>query len=211
GATHRRPQHARIPCPQLECLRAGALPPGRRPRGRALRTRRRRAQERRRGPRGHRPRHRRRRRHRPRASRRRARVGAARAVARSRLHGTHPRRCRLPRRRRGQLNETPLAMTPLAPTLAPAPTGDAAASTLGDVLRSERTKFRTVASSWWTLLTVLVGTVAIGLITCWAVVAHWDQMSLAEKATLDPTFKSLIGLFIGQVAVGILGVLAITS
>ena len=102
-------------------------------------------------------------------------------------------------------------MTTLAPTVAPALTGDVAASKLGDVLRSERTKFRTLASSWWTLLTVLVGTIAVGLITCWAVVAHWDQMSLAEKATLDPTFKSLIGLFIGQVAVGILGVLAITS
>ena len=102
-------------------------------------------------------------------------------------------------------------MTTLTPTMAPTPTGGVATSKLGDVLRCERTKFRTVASSWWTLLTVLVGTVAIGLITCWAVVAHWDQMSLAEKATLDPTFKSLIGLFIGQVAVGILGALAITS
>src|SRR5262249_61234725 len=55
------------------------------------------------------------------------------------------------------------------------------------------------------------GSIGVVLISCWAVVAHWDQMGLAEKATLDPTFKSLIGLFIGQVAVGILGVLAITS
>jgi hypothetical protein len=80
-----------------------------------------------------------------------------------------------------------------------------------DVLRSEWIKFRSVGSTRWTLLTAWAGTIAVGLIVCGAIAAHWSQMSAADRASFDPTFRSLTGLSLGQLAVGILGVLIITS
>jgi len=100
--------------------------------------------------------------------------------------------------------------TTLAPT--PPSRGIAVARTRPtDVLRAEWTKLRSVRSTWWTLLATLVGTVGIGLGVCYATVARWDQMSLLDRLQLDPTFKSLTGLLLAQVAVAVLGVLAITS
>jgi ABC-type transport system involved in multi-copper enzyme maturation permease subunit len=80
-----------------------------------------------------------------------------------------------------------------------------------DVLRSEWTKLRTVRSTWWTLLVVFGGTVVLGLLICAAVTARWDGMTAAERASFDPTFRSLTGLFIAQLAIGVVGALAITS
>jgi hypothetical protein len=58
---------------------------------------------------------------------------------------------------------------------------------------------------------VLGGTIAISVLICEAIVSRWDQMSAIDHASFDPTFRSLTGLFIGQIAIGVLGVLAITS
>jgi ABC-2 type transport system permease protein len=80
-----------------------------------------------------------------------------------------------------------------------------------NVVRSEWTKLRTVNSTWWLLGSVLVGTVAIGILVSAAVAARWDTMSAADRIGFDPTFRSLTGLFFAQLAVGVLGVLAITS
>jgi hypothetical protein len=79
------------------------------------------------------------------------------------------------------------------------------------VLIAEWTKLRSVQSTVWTLIATLVGTVGIGFAVCYATVARWDQMSVHDRIQLDPTFKSLTGLFLAQVAVAVLGVLAITS
>jgi ABC-type transport system involved in multi-copper enzyme maturation permease subunit len=42
-------------------------------------------------------------------------------------------------------------------------------------------------------------------------VARWGSLTATERATLDPVFRSLTGLFFGQLAVGVLGTLAVTS
>ena len=80
-----------------------------------------------------------------------------------------------------------------------------------DTLRSEWTKLRTVRSTWSCLLIVLGGSTAVGSLVCAAVAAHWDKMSLGERVTFDPTFRSLTGLAIAQLAIGVLGVLVITA
>lgn len=80
-----------------------------------------------------------------------------------------------------------------------------------DVLSAEWTKVRSVRSSWWCLLTVLAGTVALGIVITASVAARWPSMTAAERAGFDPTFKSLSGLFVAQLAVGVLGILVITS
>jgi hypothetical protein len=80
-----------------------------------------------------------------------------------------------------------------------------------DVARCEWTKLRTVRSTWWSLLIVLAGMIAIGLFICAAMVARWDQLPEAVRVKFDPTSRSLNGLFVAQLATGVLGVLAITS
>ena len=80
-----------------------------------------------------------------------------------------------------------------------------------DVFAAEWTKLRTIRSTWWVLLTVLLGTVGIGALVCGAVAARWGHMSAADKAAFDPTVRSLTGVFLAQLAVGVLGCLTITA
>ena len=80
-----------------------------------------------------------------------------------------------------------------------------------DTIRSEWTKLRTVRTTWYCLLVVLAGSIAVGSLVSAAFVSNWAKMSATERATFDPTFRSLSGLFLAQLAVGVLGVLAITA
>jgi ABC-type transport system involved in multi-copper enzyme maturation permease subunit len=95
-------------------------------------------------------------------------------------------------------------------TLAETPHGRDARGPL-DTIRSEWTKLRTVRTTWYCLLVVLAGSIAVGGLVSAAFAAHWAKMSATERATFDPTFRSLSGLFLAQLAVGVLGVLAITA
>jgi ABC-2 type transport system permease protein len=88
-----------------------------------------------------------------------------------------------------------------------APTGGSVRAALA----SEATKLRTVRSTVWTLVVLVVATVGIGTLISAARVSRWDQMSIHERLTLDPTAISLRGVFLAQLAIGVLGVLVITS
>ena len=80
-----------------------------------------------------------------------------------------------------------------------------------DTVRAEWTKLRTVRSTWYCQLILLGGTIAVGTLICAAVAGRWDQMSAHDRAAFDPTFRSLTGLVVGQLAAGVLGVLAVTA
>jgi hypothetical protein len=80
-----------------------------------------------------------------------------------------------------------------------------------DALRFEWIKLRTVSSTGWILASVLTATIVVGITVSYAMVARWDSLTATERVTLDPVFRSLTGLFFGQLAVGVLGVLAVTS
>jgi ABC-2 type transport system permease protein len=80
-----------------------------------------------------------------------------------------------------------------------------------DVLRSEWTKARTVPSTLWTIVVAAVLGIGLGALIS-ALSAHqYTKMSAGNKALWDPTGTSLGGLAIAQLAIGILGVLLITS
>lgn len=82
---------------------------------------------------------------------------------------------------------------------------------IGGVLRSELTKLRTVRSTYWTLFTAVVAIVGLGAFLCAEYVAHYAHIRPEEKGNFDPTSFSLNGLLLAQLAVGVLGVLLITS
>jgi ABC-2 type transport system permease protein len=86
----------------------------------------------------------------------------------------------------------------------PAPAGRAG---FAGALRSEFTKIRSVRSTYWTLLTLVVVTVGIGTLTCLGAISRGAD----HGPNFDPTFRSLVGLYLGQLIIAVLGALTITS
>ena len=77
------------------------------------------------------------------------------------------------------------------------------------VAQMEWIKLRSVRSTWWTLL--VFAAAMIGLAIPILIHQHWATMSATDRASFDPTNDSFAGLAIGQLALGVLGVLAVTS
>ena len=91
----------------------------------------------------------------------------------------------------------------------PSPSGRAG---LGGTLRSEFTKIRSVRSTWWTLLALVVISVGIGAAISAGVAANWSHTSASDRATFDATQVSIAGLFyLGQLVIVVLGALVLTS
>ncbi|MEY2588024.1 MAG: type transport system permease protein [Acidimicrobiaceae bacterium] len=84
-------------------------------------------------------------------------------------------------------------------------------SVFAAALRAEWTKLRTVRSTMWSLLVAVAIIIGLGALFCAARVSRWDRFDAAELRRFDPTAFSLNGLFLAQLAIGVLGVLVITS
>jgi ABC-type transport system involved in multi-copper enzyme maturation permease subunit len=84
-------------------------------------------------------------------------------------------------------------------------------SLLPAVIQSEWTKLRSVRSTVWSLLAAFAITVGFGALFCFAYISRYDHLSLRERLTFDPTAQSLRGIFLAQLAIGVLGVLVISS
>jgi ABC-2 type transport system permease protein len=79
-----------------------------------------------------------------------------------------------------------------------------------DVVRSEWTKARTVPSTMWTLLVAAVLGIGLGALISSLAASHYAR-NPGSHANWDPTSISNAGLSIAQLAIGVLGVLLITS
>jgi ABC-type transport system involved in multi-copper enzyme maturation permease subunit len=85
------------------------------------------------------------------------------------------------------------------------------AAGFSDVLRAEWTKARTVPSTLWTLIVAAVLGIGLGALICALAANHYAKSSLSSRLTWDPTSISNSGLSIAQLAIGVLGVLLVTS
>ena len=97
-----------------------------------------------------------------------------------------------------------------APVL-PAPSGRAG---FGGTLRSEFTKIRSVRSTYWTLLVLLVVSVGIGAGISAVVAADWSQPPTpgAPPDIHDATQISIVALlYLGQLVIVVLGALVLTA
>jgi ABC-2 type transport system permease protein len=103
-------------------------------------------------------------------------------------------------------------MTAMAQSSAQAPAANATGQrvTLARVVRSEWTKFRTQPSAAWSLLTAVAFVVGFGVLYSLIRVTR-PPHTPAEVASFDPTAVGLAGVQLAQVAVGVLGVLLVTS
>ena len=95
---------------------------------------------------------------------------------------------------------TPAVMTPVAarPVLK---------VTQGRVLRSELTKFRSLRSTIYTLLTAEVLMIGLGAIFSALVASQYHTFGAAERASFNAVTPSLSGVLFAIVAFGVLGVL----
>lgn len=95
-----------------------------------------------------------------------------------------------------------------ATTVAPAPAALAAPTrqppVLPNLLRSEWAKIRTVRSTYWSLAAAVTAMIGYGAINS---ASHTG----AHQGTFAPVLTSLSGVLLAQLAIGILGVLVITT
>jgi ABC-2 type transport system permease protein len=99
-------------------------------------------------------------------------------------------------------------------TLTPPPAATAGKVTQVRVLRSEWIKFRTLRSTFYTLVAAVVAMVGLGLLFSWGLASRLGERG-AHHIDTDPkvlavTFP-LRGYFIAQLAVGVLGVMVISG
>ena len=87
--------------------------------------------------------------------------------------------------------------------------GPSSRSVFVGALRAEWTKIRTVRSTVWSLLVTCALTIGLGALFCAARVARWDRIEARDR--FDATGFSLNGLFLAQFAIGVLGVLVMSS
>jgi ABC-2 type transport system permease protein len=82
---------------------------------------------------------------------------------------------------------------------------------LADAVRMEWLKLRTVRTPRWIGLVLVVSIIGIGIAILSYYPGHWSHLSAASKAQFDPTNDGFAGMAMGQLAIGIAGVLVFTS
>lgn len=96
----------------------------------------------------------------------------------------------------------------MRPTNAPAPRQ----GTFADAVRFEWTKFRTLRSHVYTAAVTVVLAVGFGALYSGGAASGYGELSPDRQAGFDPTSISLQGgLFLAQLAIGVLGVLIVSS
>ncbi|AZQ37456.1 ABC transporter permease [Streptomyces cyaneochromogenes] len=79
------------------------------------------------------------------------------------------------------------------------------------VIRSEWTKIRSVASTVWTLSLAVVVTIALGMLISALSKNEFDNMDRRDQLSFDPTFISFAGMSLGQLAMIVFGVLVVSN
>ncbi|GAB1327519.1 ABC transporter permease [Streptomyces sennicomposti] len=79
------------------------------------------------------------------------------------------------------------------------------------VIRSEWTKIRSVASTVWTLSLAVVVTIALGMLISALSKNEFGTMGPRERLSFDPTFVSFAGMALGQLAMIVFGVLVVSN
>jgi ABC-2 type transport system permease protein len=79
------------------------------------------------------------------------------------------------------------------------------------VLHSEWIKMRSLRSTTITLLAAVIAMIALAWLVGWATNDHWNHMDPGERANFNAIDRSLAGVNLAQLAIGVLGVLLISG
>src|SRR5450755_4312871 len=99
-----------------------------------------------------------------------------------------------------------------APTGAPVrPPQPGPVTQAGWLLRAEWTKLRSVRSTVISLLAFVVVCVGLAAAIAAGTMSRWDRLPRAEHLSFEPASRSLAGLFLGQLVIGVLGALVMSA
>ena len=98
-----------------------------------------------------------------------------------------------------------------APASVVLPDFDHGRAGLGDQVRSEWTKLRSVRSTWICLAVIVVAGIGLSALVSNVEAGQWSTLGFAERARFDPVRFSQTGTFLSQFVVGVLGALVVTS
>ncbi|MEY9855521.1 ABC-2 type transport system permease protein [Catenulispora sp. GAS73] len=90
-------------------------------------------------------------------------------------------------------------------------TPPATRATFPVLVHAEWIKLRTIRSTTVTVAVAVVLSLGVGLMDVLSVTGHWATMSAADRAAFDPVGDPLSGFQFGELALGALGVLAVTN
>ena len=76
---------------------------------------------------------------------------------------------------------------------------------------SELTKLRTVRSTRYALFAGFVMTIAFAIIPALISASRWNTMTVQERIKFNPLLTTLMGVNLAQLAIGVVGVLAVTG
>lgn len=79
------------------------------------------------------------------------------------------------------------------------------------VILSEWTKLRSLRSTVASLLAAVAFIIGLAVLIPLVVVSHWPPPERGAAAAFDPTSRTLSGIFLAQLAIGVLGVLFVTG
>ena len=106
---------------------------------------------------------------------------------------------------------TATATTPTAASSPATTTASRGRVTPARVVRAEWIKLVSLRSSWITFAAAVVAVVGLGALISYVTNTHWSHMNPVERAQFDPVARSLGGVELAQLAIGVLGVLVVTG
>jgi ABC-type transport system involved in multi-copper enzyme maturation permease subunit len=77
--------------------------------------------------------------------------------------------------------------------------------------RSEWIKLVSLRSSWITFAASVAAVIGLGVLISYVTHNHWAEMRPEERLRFDPVDRSLAGINLAQLAIGVLGVLVVTG
>jgi ABC-type transport system involved in multi-copper enzyme maturation permease subunit len=77
--------------------------------------------------------------------------------------------------------------------------------------RSEWIKLISLRSSWITFAAAVVAVIGLGVLISFITNSHWSEMRPEELQHFEPVSRSLGGINLAQLAIGVLGVLVVTG
>jgi ABC-2 type transport system permease protein len=83
--------------------------------------------------------------------------------------------------------------------------------TTASEIRSEWIKFRTLRSSWIVIAVTMVAVVGIGMLVSYFTNTHWGSLGPDDRANFNAVDRSLTGVNLAQLTIGVLGVLFISG